>query len=176
MYTCKHVHIRERAQYTCLQITHTDLTYKYICMYVYILTHAHIHIAYEYIFIHKIAQYAICVVYMAAFLFPNESQRNCPKWSRNSGFLFCMISKNNLLLDPSVWQTSIWERRSALSLTWYGHEVRKWSSSSISFVLQNIHIRSFISSFGFWCRPVSTRKIWELVLNFAMERLYRDLH
>ena len=47
----------------------------------------------------------------------------------------------------------------------------KCSSSSISSVMQKRHVLYDASSLGFWCLPVSIRKICELVLNLLRDRL-----
>ena len=48
----------------------------------------------------------------------------------------------------------------------------RWTLSSFSFILQNVHILCSNGSFGLWWRPTSILNLWELTRNLVRQILY----
>jgi hypothetical protein len=61
-------------------------------------------------------------------------------------------------------------KRSSLSSLNFGHLVRKWVSSSISWFVQFLHILSFLGILVYL--PVSMKSLWVDVCNLQMDFLY----
>ena len=61
-------------------------------------------------------------------------------------------------------------KRSSLSPLNFGHLVRKWVSSSISWFVQFVHILSFLGILVYL--PVSIKSLWADVCNLQMDFLY----
>ena len=67
------------------------------------------------------------------------------------------------------WISFIRIRHSSL---WNLQFLTRWASSSIPFLLQNVHILWSNGSFGLWWRPTSILNLWELTRNLVRQMLY----
>ena len=89
---------------------------------------------------------------------------------------FSLLSLNNFMnwsyCDKDKKQSGIFENIADLSLSWNVHTSSICNSSSMSVLLQNLHILSLIGVIGLVCRPVSIDSWWELDLNLEMEFWY----
>ena len=95
--------------------------------------------------------------------------RKYPKWVITYGVLFDMMEVNRSLVGWVI-STSfeIVSRKAILSELLKRHVKRKWVSSSISPLLQKIHVLSSIAGLGLLYRSVSILSECELILNLAI--------